>query len=452
MSGQLMQFVSPIIGPLGDLQNHFSQFASLHRDAHTRLFAQGNNLTQTVGLDLFRGDGSLSFTNSIQQYMLTSEQTLQLLEQAGQAAQTCINDITGAVEAAGEASLDLGIIGYILERTTIEDVLQIGADAIMIIVRDMVEAAVDAGSILGRMILWTFGEVVHLIEQGKNVAELMVHYAWMLMEDIARVLSEWAGNVQGAVRSCASSVASSVAGFWHQSPHDLGTLKKSDQTFLEKPNMQNLAALIEQQEKSSDQVGETWVPGTNTVLITLAGMDLVHPGEITNAGTAIDAGAGDMNNAYLLYIESILNKLPPGTQVIIAGHSLGGIEAQYLAENQGKTDYTIKDVITFGSPEVGPPVNKVEYYQYQNQHDLIPILSWYNISNDGKPDRGEIIVPDSNLNPKIAHIYTNDSALGSVGIPLLPKESCIAWPRGDTTFKAPGAADYTPSPPHTRYF
>jgi PGAP1-like protein len=72
-------------------------------------------------------------------------------------------------------------------------------------------------------------------------------------------------------------------------------------------------------------------------------------------------------------------RLAPGTAVILAGHSFGGIIAQEVASDPRATDYKVAAVVTWGAPDIGGHVAGVTYQQYFSQYDVVPMLSTYRL-------------------------------------------------------------------------
>lgn len=146
--------------------------------------------------------------------------------------------------------------------------------------------------------------------------------------------------------------------------------------------MQGIAQLIFSQYGTSQPIMVTML-ANGTLLVTVAGLEIDKWGQSNNLPNAIDAGLGDANNPYRQDVQAAIDAfmrahgLPPGTKVIIAGHSYGGIVALELAHDNGKTDFTVTDVITFGSPQVDPQTPGVNYREYFDQYDPVPYLSVY---------------------------------------------------------------------------
>lgn len=86
---------------------------------------------------------------------------------------------------------------------------------------------------------------------------------------------------------------------------------------------------------------------------------------ISNVSRAI---AGD---GYSRAIIDAATKLPAGSHLILAGHSLGGIEHQHVVEELKKAGYRVQTVITFGSPVVAPKSPGVLYRFIKARNDIV---------------------------------------------------------------------------------
>jgi pimeloyl-ACP methyl ester carboxylesterase len=66
--------------------------------------------------------------------------------------------------------------------------------------------------------------------------------------------------------------------------------------------------------------------------------------------------------------------------LILAGHSMGGMIAQQLANKTGPDGtlmFNVSEVITFGAPVIDDPNLGVTYHMYEADGDLVPLLSRY---------------------------------------------------------------------------
>jgi pimeloyl-ACP methyl ester carboxylesterase len=89
-----------------------------------------------------------------------------------------------------------------------------------------------------------------------------------------------------------------------------------------------------------------------TYLVLLPGVEQEKPGQATMAG---DALIGYYNvaalDAYRLAIMDAVSKLPRGATLILAGHSLGGIEAQNVVQSLAQRyGFKVAQVVSFGAP------------------------------------------------------------------------------------------------------
>lgn len=121
-------------------------------------------------------------------------------------------------------------------------------------------------------------------------------------------------------------------------------------------NLQQLAVWVFENYKSSIGPIST-IPIKNaaepTYLVLLSGLDLFKLGRATS--TLVDARMAFTNiavldaylNAILVAMESLPHKK---ANLIIAGHSLGGIEAQKVVSHLRKKGFHVQQVITYGSP------------------------------------------------------------------------------------------------------
>ena len=113
-------------------------------------------------------------------------------------------------------------------------------------------------------------------------------------------------------------------------------------------------------------------------------------------------GKGDHGEYYRDIQRAIEQRIPKGSSIVFAGHSLGGIEANNFSHDATfRSQYNVKEVITFGSPDpyLGNPAPGVVYHQYAGKNDEVPKLSIANLTkSNGVGMRGSI-----------ANIFTNFS-------------------------------------------
>jgi PGAP1-like protein len=81
------------------------------------------------------------------------------------------------------------------------------------------------------------------------------------------------------------------------------------------------------------------------------------------------------HSSYIRGMRAVLEGLPPGSRVLLVGHSQGGMVAEALATGDQVGDATIAGVLTAGSPLIATSVSpRVPYLALQNDGDPVPKL------------------------------------------------------------------------------
>lgn len=113
----------------------------------------------------------------------------------------------------------------------------------------------------------------------------------------------------------------------------------------------------------------------NAYLIGLSGTEFVR-NQSTDILTDLESGF-DLSSPYLTDVVDVINhNIPRNSNLIIAGHSLGGMIAEQTAGNSNvKANYNIMNVITFGSPLVHPFGREGYVQRLGDSADLVPYLS-----------------------------------------------------------------------------
>jgi hypothetical protein len=114
---------------------------------------------------------------------------------------------------------------------------------------------------------------------------------------------------------------------------------------------------------------------SNTYLVTLSGTELTQFSQATGIPEDL-AAAFDLPDDYSQDVmDAIKATVPAGATLILAGHSLGGMEAQNMVPALQAQGYRVSNVITFGSPVTAPEVAGVTYTRFMTNGDLVPDLS-----------------------------------------------------------------------------
>lgn len=116
-------------------------------------------------------------------------------------------------------------------------------------------------------------------------------------------------------------------------------------------------------------------------LVTLSGTELVD-GQSTGYLTDLLAGF-NQDNAYLRNVVKIISQnIPSDSNLVLAGHSLGGMIAQQVAANSSiKSNYNILNTVTFGSPLLSAGSREGTVKRLGDTSDIIPYASGSLINN-----------------------------------------------------------------------
>lgn len=112
-----------------------------------------------------------------------------------------------------------------------------------------------------------------------------------------------------------------------------------------------------------------------TFLVLLAGTEFKF-GQSNNLFTDTLSTWGNLNEFFVDITDALYTAVPSRANVIIVGHSLGGMEAQNVAANpQVQSIYKVIEVITFGSPKTVEDVQGVRYVRFMIAMDPVPALA-----------------------------------------------------------------------------
>ncbi len=110
-------------------------------------------------------------------------------------------------------------------------------------------------------------------------------------------------------------------------------------------------------------------------LVTLSGTEWVF-NQSTEALTDLFAGFNLRNAYYYNVVNVILENIPKGANIVLAGHSLGGMIAQQVAADSTiKAKYNILNVVTFGSPLLAAGFREGTVRRLGDISDVVPLLS-----------------------------------------------------------------------------
>jgi len=112
---------------------------------------------------------------------------------------------------------------------------------------------------------------------------------------------------------------------------------------------------------------QNWLPGSN------------NPGDVMS-DIEVELGDGDPDSALSHSVEQAMVKagVPPGAEVVLAGHSLGGLTAVQMSRDPNFTSrYDVRGVITAGAgTDLTPPPAGVTFIALRHYNDPVSLLNY----------------------------------------------------------------------------
>lgn len=118
---------------------------------------------------------------------------------------------------------------------------------------------------------------------------------------------------------------------------------------------------------------------TPVYLVGLSGTEFIF-NQATGIITDLQVGF-EQDNFYIReVVDTLLEEVPRNSNVIFAGHSLGGMMAQQASGNFIlKSNYNILNVITMGSPLINPIGREGTIKRLGDTADIVPFLSVHSV-------------------------------------------------------------------------
>ncbi len=201
-----------------------------------------------------------------------------------------------------------------------------------------------------------------------------------MSRDITLILQEWAGELQGEYQTFQTAIQNPNGPLNARDIYDLIYYGSMDGSYKDGTQSTNSPITI---------TPYTTKDGKKGLLITLGGTDLGHLTNDDSLLGALETGSG-LPTAYAVEIhnalETYMNEHPDakGSELTISGYSLGGMQAQlfasdlaqgYYGDLTGADGLHVANVVTYGSPVMGPPMRGVNYTMYDATNDPIILLS-----------------------------------------------------------------------------
>jgi pimeloyl-ACP methyl ester carboxylesterase len=190
-----------------------------------------------------------------------------------------------------------------------------------------------------------------------------------LYHDVSQVYTNWGNNVHQNFTNFKTAMQ---------------TVTQTVQPYIDILNNKPLSAasimaMIGLISQSNDPISIVQT-GPNSIMVYISGTNAGKSGFglDTNIWNALGTGMG-MKMPYEQDVIAAIEQYSAehglvDPQITLAGHSLGGMVAQQIADQR---IFNVKQVITFGSPVMGPPVRGVKYDLYEADSDAVPLLSRY---------------------------------------------------------------------------
>lgn len=137
MSQRLTSFVQPATDPLSTIKDQVGQLSSAINIFNGQFQRQAANLISGNGQFGFQGTGADAFNKSIEYYLSISSQHSSVLEQAATITQTCITQISQAVDTANTKNLNSYLVNYVLGRVTLDEIIQQGSTPVEVVIQEI---------------------------------------------------------------------------------------------------------------------------------------------------------------------------------------------------------------------------------------------------------------------------------------------------------------------------
>lgn len=398
MANSLGELILPLMSTLENITPDLTSFqGSITQDFNPNLQQAAQQLTSSGQALDFSGLGADSFQEAIQAHLDETDYFTSALQNANSAMNTLLNAVSwanvyydgllsgirgdiysyapgfflmeGPAEGAHYAFLNLNaeaaMITHVLDAANGNDVLLSGAAALTGPLMSAYE----------RLNMRVEQETIPIISEkgGPPDANMQWEAQTMVLNSIERlyndlnqVYSGWGSAVEHAFSTFTAALRSAEQ-----------QLQPAIDILNGPTSAASIFDMIQMVSQTNSPIAITQV-GPNSILVMISGTNVSQMGYDTNVWNALMTGMGQDSPFEQDVIEAIQRYCAEhglnNPSVILAGHSLGGMVAQQIAQ---KHLFNVTQVVTFGSPVMGPPVPGVKYDLYEADSDLVPLLSRY---------------------------------------------------------------------------
>lgn len=158
-------------------------------------------------------------------------------------------------------------------------------------------------------------------------------------------------------------------------------------------------------------LNESGKAGRGVYLIALGGSDYSwNESSITCLQNAIRSGCS-LPNSYLSAVIAKANEvIPKGSEVVLIGHSMGGMIAQQFADDSTmKSNYNISYVLTMGAPYIADDAREGTLHRMADSADIVPHLSMAALIL-GQYSKDQSVETSAYSNPLTAHTLSYSQA------------------------------------------
>lgn len=125
-----------------------------------------------------------------------------------------------------------------------------------------------------------------------------------------------------------------------------------------------------------------WKTKKDVYVVALSGTDTDALNQSTGIWTDLLVGF-EFDNRYIQNVKkAIMENVPAGSNIIVTGHSLGGMVAQQVAsDSEIKSNYNVLNTVTFGSPLINGFKREGTVKRLGDTSDVVPFLSLTTFTN-----------------------------------------------------------------------